>query len=365
MTRVALISNLCPHYRAPLYEELARRVDLECYFFSEGEEYWNPLLPTSVGGAFRRGHLRRRRVLGEPVMPGLAQRLGRDRYDAVVMGMTGRLMTPFVYGVARGRRLPFVLWTGVWYHPRTPFHQATRPITEALYRRSDAIVVYGDHVRRALTGVRDVEDAKIFTAAQAVDASRFERAARPSSSNELVFVGLFQERKGIADLLGAMRLIPRVPLRLTFIGNGELQPAIEAAARVDSRITLAGHVPQQELPARLARTRALVLPSITTATDREPWGLVVNEAMHLGLPVIASDAVGAAAGGLVLDGSTGIVVPEHDRNALADAIRRLAVDDELADALGERGSEHAATFTYERMADAFEAAIAYARRRHG
>ena len=70
----------------------------------------------------------------------------------------------------------------------------------------------------------------------------------------------------------------------------------------------------------------LVVPSIRTRTFREPWGLVVNEAMNRGLPVIASDAVGAAAGGLVRDGVNGLVVPAGDSAALAAAIRRLAGD---------------------------------------
>ena len=51
-----------------------------------------------------------------------------------------------------------------------------------------------------------------------------------------------------------------------------------------------------------------MIPSVPTPTFREPWGLVVNEAMNRGLAVIASDAVGAAAGGLVRDGENGLIV---------------------------------------------------------
>ena len=61
----------------------------------------------------------------------------------------------------------------------------------------------------------------------------------------------------------------------------------------------------------------LVVPSVPTRTFREPWGLVVNEAMNQGLAVIATDAVGAAAGGLVRDGENGLIVPAGDERALA------------------------------------------------
>ncbi len=74
----------------------------------------------------------------------------------------------------------------------------------------------------------------------------------------------------------------------------------------------------------------LVLPSIPDATFREPWGLVVNEAMNQGLAVIATDAVGAAAGGLVRDGRNGLVVPAGDSaRARAGALTRLAGDGAL------------------------------------
>ncbi len=76
-------------------------------------------------------------------------------------------------------------------------------------------------------------------------------------------------------------------------------------------------VPPVELRNLYAACDVLVLPSIPTRTFREPWGLVVNEAMNRGLAVIASDAVGAAAGGLVRDGRNGLVVPAGDPAALA------------------------------------------------
>ena len=105
-------------------------------------------------------------------------------------------------------------------------------------------------------------------------------------------------------------------------------------------------------------SEALVLPSIPTATFREPWGLVVNEAMNRGLPVIATDAVGAAAGGLVRDGRNGLVVPAGDSSALAGALRQLAGDARLRERLGEAGAEDVLAFTHEAWAKGFSEALA-------
>ncbi len=361
--RVALVSNLCPHYRRPLYEALAARVDLECFFFAEAEPYWNPLLPAHTGGAFRQARMRRVTVLGEPLLPGIAARLTPARYDAVVVGLAGRLMVPFVFALSRARQLPLVLWTGTWRHPRTPFHLLTRPAVHAVYRGADAIVVYGDHVRHSLTRVRGVDDEKIFTAAQAVDGARFAVGARPAVSHELVFVGQFQPWKGVRELVTAFSQLERPSLRLSLVGNGPLEQELRRLAQRDRRIRVVGHVPQDELPEILARARCLVLPSTTTAAHREAWGLVVNEAMHAGLPVVASDAVGAAAHGLVADGETGLVVPEGDVAALRTALAAIADDDALVARMGLEARGRVASYTFASMGDAFVAAIEHARSR--
>ena len=69
-----------------------------------------------------------------------------------------------------------------------------------------------------------------------------------------------------------------------------------------------------------AGSDVVVVPSVPTRDFLEPWGLVVNEAFHQGVPVIATDAVGAAAGGLVRHERTGLVVPAGDAAALRAAI---------------------------------------------
>jgi glycosyltransferase involved in cell wall biosynthesis len=103
-----------------------------------------------------------------------------------------------------------------------------------------------------------------------------------------------------------------------------------------------------------------VLPSVTTRETNEPWGLVVNEAMHAGLPVVATDAVGAAVGGLVRDGQNGYVVPERNPDRLADAMQRLLADRDRAADMGRQARVDAAEFNYDRMADAFQNAVEYA-----
>ncbi len=174
----------------------------------------------------------------------------------------------------------------------------------------------------------------MFEAPQAVDAELFgrpvpdseraewrERAGVPEGGFLAVFVGRAVEEKGVHVLQEAWRI-------------ADLENAALAVAGEGPASTL-GPVERDRLPALYAAADVLVLPSIRTATFTEPWGLVVNEAMHQGTPVIASDAVGAVAGGLVRDGRNGLVVPERDAHALAAALGQVANDTTLCKRLGD------------------------------
>ena len=278
---------------------------------------------------------------GEPV-PGLtvhrtsqagaARMVASGRYRAAIVGLGGRVALPSSYAAARRARIPFVLWTSIWEHPRTLPHRLSAIATRALYRRADAVVTYGPHVT-AHVGRRD----NVFEAPQAVSAELFgapideaewrawrERAGAADGAFLALFVGRLEEEKGVRILLTAWRDAGLENAALALAGSGPLRDGG----------TLLGQVERERLPALYAAADALVLPSIRTATFTEPWGLVVNEAMHQGTPAIVTDAVGAAAGGLVRDGRNGLVVPERDPAALAAALRTLAHDPQLRARLG-------------------------------
>ncbi len=142
-------------------------------------------------------------------------------------------------------------------------------------------------------------------------------------------------------LLRSAKLLPAhgFQVELTVPGEGPLAAAVR---RAGPQVRLLGHVPAAELPALYAAADLLVVPSIQTATFTEPWGLVVNEAMLQRTPVIASDAVGAAAGGLVRDGYSGLVFPAGDSSALAERLAALASDPQLRSRLGRQAHHEAA-----------------------
>ena len=87
-------------------------------------------------------------------------------------------------------------------------------------------------------------------------------------------------------------------------------------------VVFVGPQPPDQVRNFLAAADVCVIPSVRTRGFREPWGLVANEAMNQSTPVIASEEVGAVAGGLVRHERNGLVVPAGDASALAGALRR-------------------------------------------
>jgi glycosyltransferase involved in cell wall biosynthesis len=301
---------------------------------------------------------------------GAVKLAGSGRYRAVIAGLDGRVALPGAYAAARARRVPFVLWATIWAHPRTPAHALSYLPTRHLYRAADAVATYGPHVSRYVERYRG-DRGGVVVAPQAVDVDHFaapvadaaraaarERAGGPGTELLVVFVGRLVREKGVATLTDAWRRAGLGPAaRLAFAGNGSLAAAIEREAP-DAR--LLGQVGAEDLPALYAAADVLVLPSIETATFREPWGLVVNEAMLQRTPVVASDAVGAAAGGLVRDGRNSFVVPAGDPDALATRLRALAADPDLRTRLGEAAHADASAYTPAAWAEGMSRALAAA-----
>jgi glycosyltransferase involved in cell wall biosynthesis len=292
-----------------------------------------------VGGGLRHGGAIAERELPFPVLRPTQRGVGRlaasGRFRAVVAGISGRVALPSAYLGARAAHVPFVLWATIWRHPRTPAHALSFLPLRHIYRHADAIATYGPHVSAYVRSKRP--RGAVFEAPQSVDDEFWSAPATPARQApfQVMFAGRIAREKGVAVLLQAWRVsgfsAPEVALIL--VGDG---PFRARAVATGATCTEGPQAPEQ-VRSFYAGSDVVVVPSIPTRDFVEPWGLVVNEAFDQGVPVIASTAVGAAAGGLVVNEQTGLVVPAGDAAALAAAITRLRDDPELRARLGAAG----------------------------
>jgi glycosyltransferase involved in cell wall biosynthesis len=268
--------------------------------------------------------------VGQRAVHGLA---ASGRFAAVVCGTAGRVALPAAYLGARRSRTPFVLWSALWGDLGTPAHLAARPLLRQIHRNAAVVVGYGPHV----TAYAERLGARATAIApQAVDnafwSAPIETAPHPFTA---LFVGRDVPEKGLHVLRDAWRRAAHDGARLETLSDASPEQVRNSYAQAD----------------------VVVIPSIATRHFLEPWGLVANEAMNQRVPIIATDAVGAAAGGLVRDRRNGLVVPAGDADALAAALRTLHGDPELRARLGETGARDVAAYTHAAWADAFAEAL--------
>lgn len=135
----------------------------------------------------------------------------------------------------------------------------------------------------------------------------------------VLYCGRLSQEKNPLDLIKAYQQLKTAGASLVFVGDGPMAPQLHQYVKhngLDS-VYFCGFHPRDQIPKFYAMADVLVLPS-----RRETWGIVVNEALCFGLPVIVSDQVGAARD-LVVDGGNGFEFPEGDVQALTERVERL------------------------------------------
>jgi colanic acid/amylovoran biosynthesis glycosyltransferase len=222
---------------------------------------------------------------------------------------------------------------------RDVFHRAAVILAVSSRIRDRAVALGADpaKVRLHHTGIPLPPAPSLSSAGPFSSASSSSADALGSGEArwDVAFVGRLVEKKGVADLLAALR---RTAAKAVIIGDGPLLPTLkEAADGLD--VTFTGSLPPDQVTAHLAASRILAAPSRTAADgDEEGLPTTILEGAALGLPVVATRHSGIPEA--VLDGETGLLGDEGDVKALAANIERLLADDVLRVKLGEAGRDH-------------------------
>jgi phosphatidyl-myo-inositol alpha-mannosyltransferase len=166
----------------------------------------------------------------------------------------------------------------------------------------------------------------------------------------VLFVGRLEPRKGLAYLVRAfLRLKPAYPrLRLLVVGRDDRRQREAAMAMVPPRLradlVFVGSVPQADLPSYYASADVFCAPSL----GGESFGIVLAEAMAVGLPVVCSDIGGYR--DVVHDGTDGLLVPPRDPEALAEALAGLLDNPARLAAMGQAATGAARRYAWEVVA---------------
>lgn len=235
-----------------------------------------------------------------------------------------------------------------------------RLLHRLLLPRYDAYLAIGESSAQFYRNY-GIAESKIFFARYFIDNERFSTQAdleRPQRGNYraqwlipedvtcFLYVGKLEPKKRIFDILEALLALKRnskarYKHHLLVVGSGELEA--KARAFVDTHqlpVTFAGFMNQSEISKAYVAADALVLPS----DFGETWGLVVNEAMVHGLPLMISDRVGCGAD-LVANKNTGWIFPFADIERLAECLQKVAEEKSLRLSRGENARKLIAAYS--------------------
>ena len=263
---------------------------------------------------------------------GLAVTLARLRPASVISTELGPRTT-----IAAALRKLGLIGRLVVYCDLTEFGESHVGRLRAAWRRwqlrcADAVMVNGadgERYVRALLGDRHVPLIRAPYATEPFFLQRFD-PRRPAAGSEplrLIFVGRLVEGKGVVPFLQALRgVLGAAPaareIRLTIAGDGPQQAPIRRQLETlvsqfpSLSYAMPGFVGRSALPDLLLSHDVLFLPSFS-----ETWGMVVNEAMACGLPVLGSRRAQAVAE-LIRDGRNGWICDPADPTSMGAAIRR-------------------------------------------
>jgi glycosyltransferase involved in cell wall biosynthesis len=267
----------------------------------------------------------------------------RVRLVLAEFGPVGAQMLP----ITRDLGIPLV----VCFHGYDVFHRETLAgwggAYGALFREAERIIAVSDAMVSRLHEL-GAPRHKIVHLPAFVDLKLFPAADHSRLPPRFLAVGRFAETKSPhLTILAFHRVAQRVPgATLTLVGKGgggELFEACVILVRslgLEHRVEFKGVLSHDQVAAEMRAARVFVQHSVTTPEngDMEGKPVAVMEAMASGLPVVATRHPGITE--LIDDQLTGFLVPEYDVAAMAEAMVRLAGDDDLVRRVGRSASEH-------------------------
>ena len=371
--RVLILSEIISPYRIPVFNALAchEQIELHVLFLAETDSVlrqWR-VYKDEIRFSYEVLPSLRLRV-GKHSLPlnwGLRSRLKKFAPEAIICGGYNYAASWESLSWARSHDADFILWSESNAHDARQNLAALESVKKYFVSQCTRFVVPGKTSFEYLHSLGAPRE-QITIAPNAVDNHWFAAHAHSVRAHAadfrkrynlpqrfILFVGRLIPEKGVFDLLEAYGRLEndyRQETGLIFVGDGASRPALECRAQEISpgEVRLPGFLHREDLAVFYALADALILP-----THTDPWGLVVNEAMACGLPVITTTVAGCAAD-LIEDEWNGYLVPPRNPERLKVAIGRMLNNPALREQMGRRSAERILNYSPEICASGLAAA---------
>jgi glycosyltransferase involved in cell wall biosynthesis len=354
--RLTILTEIISPYRIPVFNALMRDpgIDLHVIFMAETDtnlRQWR-VYKDEIKFSYEVLRSRRWRVGKRSVLlnSGVASALRAAAPDSIVCGGYNYLASWEALRWAQRNRVAFLLWSESNSQDKRGGHAAVEFLKREFLKRCAGFVVPGKSASIYLQSLGLLPE-RIITAPNAVDTEFFTHGTASAREQEsairkslvlprhyILYVGRLVKEKGIFDLLDAYACLDaglRSAFSLIYVGDGPARAELEEKATriIPGSVILPGFAQREQLVQYYAFAETMILP-----THSDTWGLVVNEAMVCGLPVIVTNVAGCVPD-LVVDSGNGYVVPSRNSERLSGALDRLLRDPEMRSRMGEKSRE--------------------------
>lgn len=373
-SKIVFVQPAYAHYRQELFDRLHTNYDVT-FIFLRGDSGLSRLSPKPEWKCIQ---LQGENTRWWPMH--LIRLLLQQKPAVLITSINASLQTLLSIVVGKFRRIPVVLWSESWgtserwlaspWWKKRYWEMRTKWATA----RVGAVVVGGTRCREYHRRLGVAENKMFFSPQSTID--HHSRAcsdeADPVSRSgkrtvDILYFSRIVRYKGLDVLLQAFAglIVPDTEAHLRIVGEGPFREYCERL-RDEGRIPhvhFLGSVPNEEAWRYYQQADIFVLPC-SGRGQPEAWGLVVNEALSMSLPVVATEAVGCVPD-LVQDGRNGYVVAPGDVATLRQALRRLAEDRPRREQMGKESRAIFEEFnSYEKEYRGFDAAIRFVLTHH-
>ena len=372
--KVALLTNIISPYRVHLFEKLASnpKIDLDVYFCSKTHSNREWTTPKKFEFNYKLLSGKTLNIFGVycHINISIISELIKRNYKIIIIGGYDSITNYLAFILSKLRRTPIILWSGSTKNEISFIRKLSLPLVKLIVKYSDAYIAYGNRAKDYLVSL-GAEPQKIFKAYNTVDTEYFKKEnlkykhkknklkAGLGIKNKLVigYVGQLNPRKNVEFLISAYsKLKSNLDVALVIVGDGSLRGELELVCKSKriKDVFFVGFKQKGELPRYYALFDLFVLPSKT-----EVWGLVLNEAMASGLPVVTNHKVGGSED-LIKNGLNGFVVKSGELNQLCQAMKRILSNPKLTKTMGKE-SQYLIDkkFTINHASESFISAIKY------
>lgn len=374
--KVAVVNSHPIQYFAPLYSYLSRSIDMEvtALYCSDSslrggmdpgfkqEITWDVDLLSGYRAVFlgKKAKTREPRGFFSLICPEIWGEVRRGGYDAIWLHGYGYAAYVLAFLAAKSAGIPVFMRSETTLGlARTSWRKSLRDvILRQFYKLVNGFLAIGtanaDYYRSL-----GVPHSKIFPVPYTVDNERFISAANvdatqrcnlrkkyglPADLPVVLYASKFMRRKHPDDLIEAALILKRqeIDVTLFMVGSGEMERELRdrVAQTGLENVVFAGFINQAELPLVYTASDVFVLPA-----ENEPWGLIVNEVMCAGRPVLVGYGVGCVPD-LVKDGVNGFHVIPGKPETLAAAMAKLVNNETLRQRMGQASLQIIQTWSY-------------------